>query len=801
MRNRILGNRIHSNAMLGIDLNGNGVSANDPGDGDAGGNNLQNFPVLSNASNSHGATTRVDVNLTSFANGQYTLQFFANAGCDPSGNGEGQRLIGHFTGHSAPATSQLFLDEAVAAGQFITATATDANGNTSEFSACAEVDPENPIVTNTNDSGPGSLRQAILAANSDSRPSTITFNISGPLTIAPLSALPTITAPAVIDGASQPGWSGSPIIELSGANVEGVAQGLRIMGGGSTVRGLVINGWTGSGISLEGAGNNVIEGNWIGTNLAGTAATPNAGSGVTIFNSNDNVIGGGLPGARNVISGNGLEPNFAAGINIFGTSTNTQVLGNYIGLDATGNNGLGNRSQGIFSSGVGTIIGGTAAGAGNVISANGINNNQIDISGASATIRGNLIGFNASGTGTFADSFNGIVLRSSGNIVGGAGSARNIISGHRIGIQIASGNNNTVVGNRIGTNPAGTAAVGNAESGVLVFSANNTIGGTDPADANIISGNSFAGVNISSAAATGNVVINNSIGTDIGGTQAIPNGIGVLVDNGANNTIGGTIPAAGNRIANNSGDGVRIGNAATGNRILFNAITANGLLGIDLVGNGNNNQQPAVLTAASNTPGPNTTVIADLPPSANGFTLQFFANFACDASGGEGDRIVGHFTGVSGRSQYTLTEAVPIGQFISATITDSLGNTSEFAACTPVGADTSLLVTNTNDSGAGSLRQAIIDANATPGAQTINFNIPGAGPGSPAVINLVSALPAIADPVAIDGGSQPGYAGAPIVEINGSAVQPGPNASGLIVTGGGSTIFGLSVVGFASSGI
>jgi uncharacterized repeat protein (TIGR01451 family) len=932
LRNRILSNRFHSNGALAIEISPSGVNANDSGDGDGGPNNRQNFPVLSNASNSHGATTRVDVNLSSFANGQYTIQFFANAGCDPSGNGEGQRLIGHFTGHAAPATSQLFLDEAVAAGQFITATATDANGNTSEFSACAAVDPANPVVINTNDSGPGSLRQAILDANSDSGPSTITFNIDGPLTIAPLSPLPTITAPAVIDGTSQPGWSGSPIIELSGANVGGVvANGLRIAGGGSTVRGLVINRWTGTGIWLEGVGNNVIESNWIGTNLAGTSATPNAGSGVTIASSNNNVIGGALPGARNVISGNGTAFNAGSGINIFGTSVNTQVLGNYIGVDATGNNPLGNFLQGITSFGAGTIIGGAAAGEGNVISANGVNNNQIDISGGSATIRGNLIGLNAAGTGGFANSFNGIMLRTSGNTVGGAGSARNIISGHRIGIQIASGSNNTVVGNRIGTNPDGTAAVGNVESGVLVMSPNNTIGGTDPADANLISGNSFAGVNISGAAATGNSVRGNLIGTDASGTIGLGNsGMGVRIVSASNNTIGGlqpgdrnvlvgaggininapdgqaantnviqgnyigvlpdgltphstgtgiglfatsagtingtmigggapgagnvisgnashgivisgggisgtsiagnyigvaadgvtargntgngiqiasdiggntvggTIPAAGNRIANNTGNGVVIFNGT--NPILFNTITANGLQGIDLVGGANNNQQPAVLTAASNTPGPNTTVTADLPPTATGFTLQFFANVTCDATGGEGDRIVGHFTGVSGRSQYTLTETVPTGQFISATITDSLGNTSEFAVCTEVGADASLQVTNTNDSGPGSLRQAITLANQTPG-QRITFNIPGVSPASPAVIALTSPLPTITQQMVIDGESQPGFAGQPIIEINGTAVPPGPGASGLTVTAPQTFMVALSITGFSSHGI
>ena len=250
VRNRFLGNRIHSNTMLGIDLQGNGVSANDPGDGDAGGNFLQNFPVLSNASNAHGATTRVDVNLTSFANGTYTVQFFANTGCDPSGNGEGQRLIGHFTGHAAPATSQLFMNEAVTAGEFITALATDAQGNTSEFSACTEVDGASALlVSNTNDSGAGSLRSAIEAANGGSGQQAISFNLTGqgPHVIQPLTPLPVISAPMTIDGYTQPGSSPNTLaagtnaviaIELRGPGLQAPAMaGLSVTGGGDDDQG------------------------------------------------------------------------------------------------------------------------------------------------------------------------------------------------------------------------------------------------------------------------------------------------------------------------------------------------------------------------------------------------------------------------------------------------------------------------------------------------------------------------------------------------------------------------------------
>ena len=632
--------------------------------------------------------------------------------CDPAGYGEGERLVGHFTRPRGAGHVAAVPERGGAAGQFITATATDASGNTSEFSACTGVDPANPVVTNTNDSGPGSLREAILDANSDSRPSTITFNISGPLTIAPLSPLPAITAPAVIDGTSQPGWSGSPIIELSGANVGGFAHGLRITGGGSTVRGLVINRWTGSGISLAGSGNNVIESNWIGTNLAGTAAAgnaqsgvevtstlnriggttaaarnvisgngvnggllengvsisgggsnnvlgnligtnpagteaiPNAGTGVTITDSNNNVIGGASPGARNVISGNGIPPFIRGGIVISPLgATNTQILGNYIGVDATGSNPLGNRGRGIVSTGTNTVIGGAGAGEGNIISANGVNSSQIDIVAGSATIRGNLIGTNADGTATFPNSFNGILLNSSANIVGGSGSARNIISGHRVGIQIASGSNNTVVGNRIGTNLAGTAALGNVESGVLVISANNTIGGSDPVDANLISGNSFAGVNINGAAATGNSVRGNLIGTDASGTIGLGNsGTGVRIFSASNNTIGGLLPGDRNVLVGAGGVNINApdGQAANNNVIQGNYI---GVLADGLSPHSTGTGIGLFATSAGTING--TMIGGDAPGARNVISGNASHGIVISGGGISGTTIAGNYIGVA----------------------------------------------------------------------------------------------------------------------------------------------------------
>lgn len=139
--------------------------------------------------------------------------------------------------------------------------------------------PSTFLVTTTADAGPSSLRQAILDANANPGPDLIAFEIGagGAQTIAPLSALPAVTDPAVIDGATQPGYAGRPLIELTGGQA-GAANGLRITAGGSTVRGLVVNGFSIHGLALEANGGNRVEGNFLGTNAAGTAARRNEGS-------------------------------------------------------------------------------------------------------------------------------------------------------------------------------------------------------------------------------------------------------------------------------------------------------------------------------------------------------------------------------------------------------------------------------------------------------------------------------------------------------------------------------------------
>src|SRR4029077_4029098 len=207
------------------------------------------------------------------------------------------------------------------------------------------------VVSNTGDSGPGSLRHAIL--NSNAAPgstNTIDFNISGPgvQTIAPLSPLPTITNPVLIDGESQPGYAGTPLIELNGSQA-GTGDGLLITAPNVTVRGLDINNFSqGAGIHITGTGatGDWIYGNFLGTDPTGTQADPN-NEGVEIDGgATQNLIGTNGDGVNDTAERNIISGNLFAGVWIHGQGTNANaVAGNFIGTDASGSVALDNGTQ------------------------------------------------------------------------------------------------------------------------------------------------------------------------------------------------------------------------------------------------------------------------------------------------------------------------------------------------------------------------------------------------------------------------------------------------------------------------
>jgi hypothetical protein len=458
------------------------------------------------------------------------------------------------------------------------------------------------VVNNANDSGAGSLRQAILSANKTVGKDTVTFAIgSGAKTIAPLTALPTITDPLTLDATTQPGYAGKPLIELSGANLASTnnTTGLVVTAGASTVKGFVINRFGGNGISLLSRGGNTVCGNYIGTNSAGTAAAANKGQGILV-QTPGNVIGGTTAAGRNVISGNAKN-----GIQLYTTAASgNQIRGNYVGTNAAGTAGIGNGKIGVSVGSGDNTIGGPARSYRNVISANATDGILIAGTGASGNkVQGNYIGTDAAGTAAIGNLLYGVEISQPNNTVGGQTAAeRNVISGNAksgVVLYLASATGNKVQGNYIGTDATGKKDLGNRGRGVDITHSpsGNLIGGTTAGARNVISGNDGGGIGIYTGASK-NTVSGNFIGTDASGLLAVANGAaGVSVTSaaGTGNVIGGTTAAHRNVISGNAGDGVRVGDVS-GTRVQNNYIGAattvstrlpNKLFAVSLIGGTN----------------------------------------------------------------------------------------------------------------------------------------------------------------------------------------------------------------------
>ena len=467
---------------------------------------------------------------------------------------------------------------------------------------------------------------------------------------------------------------------------------MRVHTDNSTVRGLVISGFGGHGIVLDpGSDNNVVQGNFIGTDATGQLAKRNSGYGLQISQSSDNRIGGLTPESRNVISGNG------AGLQIAGTSAsngaaarNNVVQGNFIGPDVTGRVDLGNQGLGV------------------------------------------------------------IIIAAAENTIGGVDpGARNIISGNSgvgIGVQHVTAHDNLIQGNFIGTDVTGTVDLGNSLYGISISGTSNMIGGTVPGARNVISGNDADGIAVDNIdiAYTGNIIQGNLIGTDVSGSVNLGNSrYGVSISFASNNMVGGTVSGAGNTIAFNGAAGILVTEGpppvAINNAIRGNSIFSNTGLGIDhrvAGGDGvtlndpgdtdtgaNNLQNFPVLTSVLS--GTGTTMVRgtleSLPQTTQ--TIEFFGNTAADSSNyGEGQTFLGSqsvTTDSSGLASFVavLSAELAAGQLVTATATDSLGNTSEFSRVMTV---TPALIVNTiSDTDDGvlntahtSLREAIGAANA-----------------------------------------------------------------------------------------
>ncbi len=307
----------------------------------------------------------------------------------------------------------------------------------------------------------------------------------------------------MIDG-SQAGFSARGL-EVDSGGSGSTIQGLDIVNFDSGGPPFVFTGAGPDGIYLNGATNVTITGNYIGVDASGSTAEPN-GDGISIFGLSPVIasVGGTITVSGNLISGN-------ADYGIFlppGLPLNTVVTGNLIGTDKTGNASLGNGAGGVYSNSTSTItIGGTTTAARNVISGS-VQAAGVSIQSGSALIENNYIGTNASGTAALSNGM-GLALFSTTagtpSTVGGTQvAAGNLISGNTLtGVDLGEGDNTAVLqGNDIGTDATGTKAVGNG-TGVMIVGGQGptsiTIGGTTAGTQNVISGNTQSGILTSDA--------------------------------------------------------------------------------------------------------------------------------------------------------------------------------------------------------------------------------------------------------------------------------------------------------------
>jgi|CXWL01.1.fsa_nt_gi CSLREA domain-containing protein len=516
--------------------------------------------------------------------------------------------------------------------------------------------------------GPGNctLRAAIQEANANPGADTIRHGIAStpgvPVVIAPNSQLPSITEQVTLD--LDDTASTGPLF-LSGVNAGPNAHGVVVEAANTIIRDFTIGNFDGRGIWVRSPGGATIYGMQLGTDTTGSVAAPN-NVGIFIDDAPSSIIGN-LPDAslRNVISGNAV-----VGVRIIGPGTgNTEISGNYIGLNAAGTGALGNGTEGVLIRDAADVDLFS-----NVISGNTADGVLIE-RGSSHLLSGNLIGLNPAGTAAVPNGGNGVhVSEGTDHEIGGSAQVRNVISGnggHGVHVENAPASNLDIQNNRVGTNSADTAGVGNAGSGIRIDGSDGVlIGGGLGSDFNVIR---FNGTNGITFAASNNV-------------------------------------ASENIITDNTADGIRVLSGA-GNEFIENQIDNNGELGIDLGPNGvtppdglgdadtgaNNLVNQPVLASAT-LGASTTTVVGTLETAPSAFyTVDFFQSPACDPSGsGEGATFLGFTSGTASPTglldlNYVHPAALTAGTAVTAITThSSLSDTSEFSNCVIVAATNDL---------------------------------------------------------------------------------------------------------------
>ncbi len=570
-----------------------------------------------------------------------------------------------------------------------------------------------------------SLRAAIEQANASAGPDTISFAVGGggaQVIMVGLNEL-VVTEAVTIDGTTQPGYAGEPLIEL--AHSGGAFTGLVLQGDDVTVCGLSVTGFAaGEAISISGD-RAVVEGNWLGMRTDGVA-DPN-GKGVASGGA-DARIGGLAFGAENLISGN-----LFGGVALGPAATNNVLLGNLIGPDRSGFVAIGNgiAAPGVKIDGPMNVVGGTALDASNLISGN--DNPGVWLAADGNRVQSNRIGTDGTGLGALANGFAGIFVEDGADLqtIGGTVSVGNLISGNGenslgqggAGIEMQASIGSFIDGNNIGTSWFG-GPLGNLTHGIHIAKVSTTvpsgivIGGLgDPLNpfGNLISDNGRGGLGHGIFIEGGDEISiwGNLIGSNGAGDTPLPNsGDGIRLEESSRVIIGDppVLDVGPNLIAWNGGSGVSIHDLHStpglqnshGNRVTYNSIFDNGLLGIDLtlgsaIADGptandpgdadfgpNRLQNTPVITGVATAAG-TTTIDGSLSSlGSTPYRIQLFTSDQADPSGfGEGQDLLGEVdvtTLGDGSASFQFQTTDPVA-FVSATATDlTREDTSEFSA-------------------------------------------------------------------------------------------------------------------------
>lgn len=460
--------------------------------------------------------------------------------------------------------------------------------------------------TNAGSGTSGTLRYVLdqintTATSSPGDADIVNFSVAGTIAVTGSDLTINANVSVSINGSSAPGYMGVPLVILDGSGAGGSANGLTILGQGSTIQGLQIVNFGGDGILVDGlsAISNTVLQNYIGTN--GTSTTDgNGGNGIRITNgARLNTIGGvtpnnpaftGKPVDGNVISGNG-----ANGVLIENGSSYNTLAGNYIGTDLAGTSAVPNVLDGvaILGSDNNAILGTTLTQQPfvfqNVLSGNGGNGLSV-MDSDNTIIHANSFGLGGDNATAVPNQLNGVVIggNSANTQFGGVIPLGNIVAGNvQNGVVIQDTASGTVCFNTFCGLPSFTiVAVPNGGDGFLISST----GGNNQLRTNVISGNIGNGVHITGAA-TGVQITETIIGMDTTGKVPLPNGgNGILMDGTANNnTIGGLQPSVilQNTISGNGLNGIAVlGNAA--NNQIFHSFIGTEILGTSAYGNGQN---------------------------------------------------------------------------------------------------------------------------------------------------------------------------------------------------------------------